>query len=229
MKSWFFVKGYPKDLLESEMKKVKFTSKNRNTKRGKSLKAVPFVMTYHPKRKSMKKVVLKYLDLLYMDNEVKSVFTPNPMISFRSARKLSSYLVRAKLYPTERTVGSFQWSGKRYEICINVNETSTFTSTVNGETYIINHRFDCNKRCLVHLLTCNKCKSDFRKHGQGATCMQQHLFNHFCTTGHCGFFEDVSLTFIEKTDPSDPLKREDYWRSTVKTRAPYGLNIEESV
>ena len=121
MKSWFLVSGYPKDLIESEMKKVKFTSKNRNTKRGKSLKAVPFVMTYHPKLKSMNKVILKYFDLLYMDNEVKRVFTPKPMISFQSVRKLSSYLLRAKLYPTERTVGSYKCGGKRCEVCLNVN------------------------------------------------------------------------------------------------------------
>ena len=138
------------------MKKVNFASKNRNTKRGKSLKAVPFVMTYHPKRKSMKKVILKYLDLLYMDNEVKRVFNNKSMISFRSARKLSSYLVRAKLYPTERTVRSYKCDGKRCEVCINVNETATFTSTKTGETYIINHRSDCNERCLVYFLTCNK-------------------------------------------------------------------------
>ena len=53
MKSWFSVRRYPEYLIESEMKKVKFTSKNRNTKRGKSLKAVSFVMTYHPKLKPM--------------------------------------------------------------------------------------------------------------------------------------------------------------------------------
>ena len=39
MKSWFLVKGYPDDFIKSEMKKVNFTSKSRNTKRGKSLKA----------------------------------------------------------------------------------------------------------------------------------------------------------------------------------------------
>ena len=50
MKSWFLVRGYLKNLIESEMKKVKLKSKNRNTNRGKSLKAVPFVMTYHTKR-----------------------------------------------------------------------------------------------------------------------------------------------------------------------------------
>ena len=82
MNSWFSVREYPEYLIESEMKKAKFASENRNTKRGKSLKVVPVDMTYHPKLKSMKKVILKYLDLLYMDNEVKRVFTPKPMISF---------------------------------------------------------------------------------------------------------------------------------------------------
>ena len=184
------VRGYPKDPIEAEMKKVKFTSKNRNTNRGKSLKAVPFVMTHHPKFKLMNRAIFKHLDLLYMDNEVKRVFTPKPMISFQNARKISSYLVRAKLYPTKRSVGSYKCGGRRYDVCINVNETSTFTSTATGETYIINHRFNFNERCLVYLLTCNKCKTQYvgqtidqfrskwnnyksnsGKHGQGATCM----------------------------------------------------------
>ena len=56
------------------------------------------------------------------------------MISFRSARKLSSYLVRAKLYPTERAVGSYKCGRKRRGVSINVNETSTFNSTLTGET-----------------------------------------------------------------------------------------------
>ena len=122
------------------------------------MKTVRFVVTYHPKRKSMNKVMLKYLVLLYMDKEVKKVFIPKPMISFQSARKLSTYLVRAKLYHTKKTVGFYKCRGKRCEVCINVNETSAFTSTVTGDTYITNHRFDCNERCLVYLLTCNKCK-----------------------------------------------------------------------
>ena len=59
--------------------------------------------------------------------------------------------------------------------------------------------------------------------------MQQHLFNHFCASGDRSFIENLSLTFVDKTDPSDLLKREDYWRSTLKTMALFGLNIEESV
>ena len=47
--------------------------------------------------------------------------------------------------------------------------------------------------------------------------------------GHNKFFDNVSITFIDKTDPSDPLHREDYWRLILKTMVPYRFNIEDSV
>ena len=126
-------------------------------------KGVPFALAYHPLFKSMGKIINKKLYLLYMNNKVKKVFTPKPMISFDSARKMSSYLLRAKLYPEERTKGSFKCSSKLCEVCLNVNETSTFASTVTVETYIINHKFNCNDKCLAYLLTCNCCKKTIRE------------------------------------------------------------------
>ena len=59
---------------------------------------------------------------------------PGPMVTFRSSRKLSGYLVRAKLYPLERVTGSCKSHGKRCAVCLNVNETSAFTSSVAHET-----------------------------------------------------------------------------------------------
>ena len=47
-----------------------------------------------------------------MNQETKKVFSPRPMVSFRSSRKISSYLVRAKLYPLDRVVGLTK-SGKK--------------------------------------------------------------------------------------------------------------------
>ena len=156
------VSGYHID--ETETKNVKFKSKNRNIKKNKSLKAVPFVMTYYPKLKSMNKVILKYSDLLYMDKEVKWCLPLNPWFHSEVQRKLSSYLVKAKVYPTKRTAGFCKYGGKRFEVCIIVNEKSNFTSIVTGETYIINCRFDCIVRRLVYLLTCNKCKMQYVGH-----------------------------------------------------------------
>ena len=66
------------------------------------------------------------------------------MATFRSSRELSSYLVRAKLYPLERVTGSCKCHGKCCAVCLNVNETSTVTSLVTHETHKIYHKFDCN-------------------------------------------------------------------------------------
>ena len=183
-----------------------------------------------------------------MDKEVKNVFTPKSIISFRFARKLSNYLVRTKMYHIEKTVGSKNFGSKHFELCVNVNDTSTLTSTVTRKTFIINHKFNCNARCFIYLLTCRKSKiqyvgqtvnqfrskwnnykSDSRKYNRGGSCMQQHLFKHICTSGHSGFLYDVSIKFIDKTDPSNPCKWEDYWGRILKTMAPFGLNIEESI
>ena len=40
-----------------------------------------------------------------MDKDVKRVPTSQPVVSFCSAHKLNSYMVRAKLYPLEKTLG----------------------------------------------------------------------------------------------------------------------------
>ena len=76
------------------------------------------------------------------------------MVSFRGARKLGSYLVRAKLYPL---VGSFICSDKRCQVCLNVIEIKTLSGTVTKKEYKINHNFNCSDKCLIYLLTCIKC------------------------------------------------------------------------
>ena len=140
------------------------------------------------------------------------------MVSFWGALKLSSYLVRAKLYPLERSVGSFKCNGNRCQVCMNMTESNTFSSSV-----VINHSFNCNDKCIIYLFTCNKCKvqyvgktvDDFhlrwnnykdnnRKYLKEESCMQQNLFEHFSSGDHNSFLDDLSIIFIDKTDPKDP-------------------------
>ena len=166
-----------------------------------------------------------------MDKEVKKVFSVAPIVSFKSARKLSSYLVRAKLYLLQKTVRSFKCNKLRYEVCINVIETDTFTSTATGESFKINYKFNCDEKCLIYLLTCIQCRKQYvgqtvgsfrfrwnnykcncHKHGKGDSVKKQHLYDHFILEDHTQFVSDASITFIDKTDPTDPLKREQYWR-----------------
>ena len=120
MRSWFYKRGYPKGLVEKETGKVKFSGYTRKNKREK--KGISFVITYHPSLKNIGSIINQNVYILYMNEDVKRVFTPAPMISFRSARKLYSYSVRAKLYRLERTVGSVQCKGKQCLTFHNVKD-----------------------------------------------------------------------------------------------------------
>ena len=49
-----------------------------------------------------------------------------------------------------------------------------------------------------------------------------HACRNTCTnisgdSEHSGFLNYVSPTFFDKTDPTDPLQRENYWKHTLKT------------
>ena len=170
------------------------------------------------------------------------------MVSFRSPCKISSYLVRAKLYPLDRVVGSMKCGNKRCEVCVNVSETNTFISNVTGEAYEINHKLNRDDNCLIYLLSCKCCgkqyvgetidnfryrwnnyKDNDRKHSRKESCMQEHLFIHFDSIGHNGFFNNVSITLIDKTDGKNPKKREGYWRRTLKTYLSFRLYVVDSV
>ena len=59
--------------------------------------------------------------------------------------------------------------------------------------------------------------------------MQEHLFRHFEENGHQGFLQDISITLIDKTDGSNPRKRENFWIDTLNTLHPNGINFEDSV
>ena len=151
--------------------------------------------------------------------------TPSTMVSYRSARKLSSYLVRAKLYPLEKKRDSYKCDKMRCLVCNNIEETDTFTSTGTGETIKINHHLCCNDKYLIYLLTCKVCKKQYTgktvdrfrlrwnnykesdsKFSRGEEIKQKSLHEHFLSDSHQSFEEDVSVCLIDKTDPIVPLR-----------------------
>ena len=246
MKIWLQKRGYLQNIIENKMKKVKFPSCNKAQR--KNSKGIAFVVTYHPLLKQLKGILRRNMYLLHMNVEVKQTFTPVPMVSYRSYRKLSSYLVTAKLYPIEKIVGSKGCGKKCWKVCVNVCETDTFTSTVTGETFKINHKLDCDDKCLIYLFTYECCGKQYvgettgefrfrwknyrcndRKYTKNEECFQEHLFRHFHSGEHTGFLGNVKITLTDKTDGQNPKKREDYWRRTFKIYAPFGINVEDSV
>ena len=93
-----FTEGYLQKLIEIKSSKVKYSGQ-KVFHRTKFEKGVSSVVTYHPLLKSIGKIIYDNLFLLYMNEELRHLFTRGSMVSFRSSKKISSYLVRAKLYP----------------------------------------------------------------------------------------------------------------------------------
>ena len=148
----------------------------------------------------------------------------------------SRFVLLPKLYPINRTVSCYKCGSKCWEVCKHITKTDPFTSTVTGETFKMNHPFDCNDKCVVYLMTCNKCekqytgqttdyvrsrwnnyKSKNRSFDRRKQCMQEHLSKHFESERHSVFRDDVSAMLIDKTDGSNPTKGETYWMQTLKT------------
>ena len=56
---------------------------------------------------------------------------------------------------------------------------------------------------------------------------QKYFHKHFRSHDHNGLINDFKIIFIDKIDPSDPTRREEFWRAKLKTLALNGLNIGE--
>ena len=53
--------------------------------------------------------------------------------------------------------------------------------------------------------------------------MQKYLHDHFLSEDHDGLLNNVKITLTDKTDPSDPDRREEFWRNKLHTLAPLDL------
>ena len=72
MKSWFLARGYPSDLIQKEINKVRFLGHWDKHKVKKKSKGVSLVITFHPLLKDVGNIIHKNLYLLYMDQEAQT-------------------------------------------------------------------------------------------------------------------------------------------------------------
>ena len=168
------------------------------------------------------------------------------MICSQRPRNLKDHLVQAKLCKVEETTGGmFKCGKKRCQVCDSIVVSATFQSTVQGRTFRINHRFDCDSRGVVYLITCkqrkkqnvgstvtpfrlrfNNHKSSLDRFGRGhKEICGQHLYAHFLGGAFWikGFFAQV----IDVTDLNKATERESFWIGKLKYYVPRGLNVRE--
>ena len=230
--------GYPENIIDNQLKRVKNVSRDdllRPNERGNKNIGIPFIVTYHPHLKQLFKLIQNNIKHVYADVRVRTVFTPAPFASFRTACNLRSHLVRSKLYPLERKTGSRKCKFQLCLTCKNVQECNTFSGFVTKESFKINYHFDCNSKCLMYLMLCKvygkqyvgSTTERFRFQWNNYKDNQKYFHEHFLSHDHNGLINDIEIIFIDKTDPPYPTRREEFWPAKLKTLAPNGPNIEE--
>ena len=142
-------RGYPEQIIDCGMKKVKFCDSRKKSERNNE-NGLPFAVTYRRKLKDLSRIIKYYLYFLYVNDKL---FTPSPIISFRSSWKISTHIVRVELYAVKRTtIGSYERCKKYRKVCGAISETDTFSRTVTDEGFKI--KFNCNHKCRECLATC---------------------------------------------------------------------------
>ena len=63
---------------------------------------------------------------------------------------------------------------------------------------------------------------------RGEEIKKEFLHENVFKYDHHGFDKDLSICLIDKTQSSDPHKREHYWMKTLKMLAPFGLNTDDT-
>ena len=100
-------------------------SKNNTQDNGQ--KVIPLVVAYNPLLFQLRKKIRKYLFFLYIDYEVKRLFTVALSVFFCNAMTFRNHLLRTKLYlAEERLIRSRKCLGNRCQVFKLVAETGTF-------------------------------------------------------------------------------------------------------
>ena len=76
-------RDYPQKVVSEQIDKVVFGE--QPSRKDTSEQDVPFVATYHPKLRDLDKLIKNLQLSLCSDSEVQRVFSPAPIVSYRSA------------------------------------------------------------------------------------------------------------------------------------------------
>ena len=72
----------------------------------------------------------------------------------------------------------------------------------------------------------NNYKENQRKAKRCEEHTQKYFHEHFLSYENNGLINDIEIIFIDKTDPSNPTRKEEFWQVKLKALARNGLNTE---
>ena len=244
LKQWFLGRGYSEKLIQEQTSKVipmqRDALLNVEEDNDQDTYVPPLVITYHPALNDVSRILNRHFGILMETEDLKRVFSKRPLVSFRTGKTLRKELVRAKVYQASKEVLGCRGCGNsRCEVCLNMQSTREFSGD-NGN-YKIRYDFDCNSQCVVYLIRCKICNARYvgqtnkkfrlrwnnyrqnqRWAASGLDHKQPFFHAHWLDENHNGLEADAEVTIIDRTEPSDPTKRERFWINKLGT----SLNVD---
>ena len=125
--------------------------------------------------------------------------------------------------------GMIKCGKSRCQICNFVEEGST--PCRNGCIFYIHYLFDSDSAGSIYLIMCKKCSkiyegkdlSSVERYGNRQRGIPgEHLYAHFYEGGHEGI-KDMMVKIVDKTDVSNPTRREGFWTHKLDSFVPTGF------
>ena len=246
---YFSERGFKKEEMVSTYNEVLGMERDSvlEYKNRKKSERVPYVITFHPRLRSLGSVMRRHFYLLQTNDRLRKVFEEPPMIAFRRLKNLKDLLVRSSPSKGEREEQEVaKCKATRCKCCSHLQEMSKFS--IKDKEHNVRFGGTCKSTNLIYGGRCSKCDQWY----VGETSMKLHerlnqhrystakvkrgglldksndtgLAEHFAQDDH-NFDEDLELYIFEKGKWKTPMERklkESYYICRHSTQEPDGMN-----
>ena len=123
-----------------------------------------YIRTTHDKIKTNKMDLIKqainknanHFHILKNDPETSSIFSNNPLVSFRHSKNIRETLVHSNLHQESSPLsGTFPCGVAQCKTCKFIDSSTVISAPKS--TYNIQHNFTCTSTHLIYCISCSRC------------------------------------------------------------------------
>ena len=155
MRSFFVHRGYPTKLLDTAVQRASSIPRSDTLKQrleSVSEDKIPLVLTFHPFNYKVRDIIRRNFHILRNDPETSSIFSDNPLVSFRRTKNIRDSLVHSALRQNlSAPAGTFPCSRTRCNTCSFLNASTCISGRKSN--FFIRHCFTCiSSNHLLHFV-----------------------------------------------------------------------------
>ena len=241
MRDFFVQRGYPTSLLDTAFSKASqiprsetLTNPVTNVTENNQ---IPLVLTFHPFNFKVRDIIRKNFHILKNDPETSSIFSNNPLVSFRHSKNIRETLVHSNLHQESSPLsGTFPCGVAQCKTCKFIDSSTVISAPKSP--YNIQHNFTCTSTHLIYCISCSRCgmlyigetgrqlRTRFGEHRRAVSAndANQPVARHFNSGSHCT--SDMKIRALCPISGSNDSRKRQEMRliSKLGTVHPLGIN-----